>query len=226
MWFALHADGSYQRLVLTEAGEAHFPAFHLPLERAVAGTDPELLVQALTTSVALSGVDRATLTFQLDQRFEGILKPTHLPFVRYRVTLTYEAPLGAHDSAPAVPAEERLLAPLERAAEPTAWEAGLVDVTPGPSAADYRATHRGERYDVSVWGANEAERLAATADGIHFEKHRDNPILRPHPDGLTALGISGVALVGISAGVDCDDNALNVPTQAKLGHVVLRPADR
>lgn len=148
-----------------QAGEAHFPAFHLPLERAVAGADPELLVQALTTSVALSGVDRATLTFQLDQRFEGILKPTHLPFVRYRVTLTYEAPLGANDSAPAVPAEEQILAPLERASEPTAWEAGLVDVTPGPSAADYRATHRGERYDVSVCGANEAERLAATRGG-------------------------------------------------------------
>lgn len=79
--------------------------------------------------------------------------------------------------------------------------------------------------------------LAYAADGIHFEKHRDNPILRPDPDDLTALGISGVALkvegdtlrvwlTGISAGVDCDDNTLDVPTQAKLGHVVLRPANR
>ncbi|MBK6687419.1 MAG: hypothetical protein IPG45_23310 [Deltaproteobacteria bacterium] len=79
--------------------------------------------------------------------------------------------------------------------------------------------------------------LAYADDGVHFVKHQDNPILRPDPDDLTALGISGLTLrvegaklrlwlTGQSAGVDCADDTLDVGTRSKVGHFVFEPADR
>lgn len=79
--------------------------------------------------------------------------------------------------------------------------------------------------------------LAYAADGVHFVKHQDNPILRPDPEDLTALGISGLTLrvegaqlrlwlAGVSAGIDCADDTLDVPTRGKFGHFIFEPTDR
>ncbi|MBK6687424.1 MAG: hypothetical protein IPG45_23335 [Deltaproteobacteria bacterium] len=143
-----------------------FPAFHLPVERAVAGAEPEVLVQAFTASVAITAAGATAINFQLDQRFLGVLPEQEAPLVRYQVTLAFERNLATDATPQAVPDDEALVGALDRARDPTAWASALNDLTPGPSALALRAASRGERHDVTVCGADDAERLTATRDGV------------------------------------------------------------
>lgn len=143
-----------------------FPAFHLPVERAVAGAEPEVLVQAFTASVAIAVNGATAINFQLDQRFLGVLPDPEAPLVRYQVALAFVRNLATDATPQAVPDDEALVSALDRARDPTAWASALNDLTPGPSALALRAAARGERHDVTVCGADDAERLSATRDGV------------------------------------------------------------
>lgn len=79
--------------------------------------------------------------------------------------------------------------------------------------------------------------LAYAEDGLHFEKHPAGALLRPDPEDLTALGMSGLTLrvegaqlrlwvLGQVAGVECPQANLSVPIRGLLGHFALQAVDR
>lgn len=92
-------------------------------------------------------------------------------------------------------------------------------------------------YVGTAFASGAAIGLAYAADGLHFERHVDNPLIVPEPGHLDALGIRSLALavegptlrlwyVGDSEGLTCSNPALSVPTRAMLGLAELTPSDR